>query len=204
MEKGRRVSAGAPMELRCGDGDESGNKSSMRSAETLLRLLPVALCTVSLVVMLKNSQTSDIGTLSYSDLGAFRYSSPLLSIIFIPVHHQWFGRLLFRLFINFHQRLKTHRGTGLTLRFLAWKISFNISLDACMNRPKRVVGGGGWGLVRSAFIHLRFSHGSMLPSLHFLDLLGLSVVNLLFFWGKFEYRKTTFWFHLDGQIFLKS
>ncbi|KAL6350225.1 hypothetical protein AAG906_004168 [Vitis piasezkii] len=67
------ATASSPIELGCGEGDESGNKSSMRTVETLLRLVPVALCTVSLVVMLKNSQTNDFGSLSYSDLGAFRY-----------------------------------------------------------------------------------------------------------------------------------
>jgi hypothetical protein len=48
-------------------------KSTMRTAETMLRLVPVALCVSALVVMLKNTQTNDYGSLSYSDLGAFRY-----------------------------------------------------------------------------------------------------------------------------------
>ncbi|KAK4364014.1 hypothetical protein RND71_015372 [Anisodus tanguticus] len=42
-------------------------------AETMLRLLPMALCVVALVIMLKDSQTNDFGSLSYSDLGTFRY-----------------------------------------------------------------------------------------------------------------------------------
>ncbi|KAL0311337.1 UNVERIFIED_CONTAM: CASP-like protein 2A1 [Sesamum angustifolium] len=53
-------------------GDESGS-STMRTAETLLRVLPMALCVAALVIMLKDSQTNDYGSLSYSDLGAFRY-----------------------------------------------------------------------------------------------------------------------------------
>ncbi|XP_009783950.1 CASP-like protein 2A1 [Nicotiana tabacum] len=53
--------------------DENGSSSSMRTAETMLRLLPMALCVVALVIMLKNSQTNDFGSLSYSDLGTFRY-----------------------------------------------------------------------------------------------------------------------------------
>ncbi|KAK4420458.1 CASP-like protein 2A1 [Sesamum alatum] len=53
-------------------GDESGS-STMRTAETLLRILPMALCVAALVIMLKDSQTNDYGSLSYSDLGAFRY-----------------------------------------------------------------------------------------------------------------------------------
>ncbi|KAE8021885.1 hypothetical protein FH972_007735 [Carpinus fangiana] len=52
---------------------EDGSASGMRTAETMLRLVPMALCVAALVVMLKNSQTSDFGSLSYSDLGAFRY-----------------------------------------------------------------------------------------------------------------------------------
>ncbi|KAM3204128.1 CASP-like protein 2A1 [Capsicum annuum] len=41
--------------------------------EMMLRLLPMALCVVALVIMLKDSQTNDFGSLSYSDLGTFRY-----------------------------------------------------------------------------------------------------------------------------------
>ncbi|XP_055808901.1 CASP-like protein 2A1 [Solanum dulcamara] len=41
--------------------------------EIMLRLLPIVLCVVALVIMLKDSQTNDFGSLSYSDLGTFRY-----------------------------------------------------------------------------------------------------------------------------------
>ncbi|KAG6656863.1 hypothetical protein CIPAW_04G050500 [Carya illinoinensis] len=53
--------------------EEGSVSSTMRTAETLLRLVPVGLCVAALVVMLKNSQTNDFGSISYSDLGAFRY-----------------------------------------------------------------------------------------------------------------------------------
>ncbi|KAH6764163.1 hypothetical protein C2S52_013072 [Perilla frutescens var. hirtella] len=54
--------------------DETGNGiPTMRTAETLLRILPMALCLAALVIMLKDSQTNEYGALSYSDLGAFRY-----------------------------------------------------------------------------------------------------------------------------------
>ncbi|XP_059302728.1 CASP-like protein 2A1 [Lycium ferocissimum] len=53
--------------------DENYGSSSNRRAETMLRLLPMALCIVALVIMLKDSQTNDFGSLSYSDLGTFRY-----------------------------------------------------------------------------------------------------------------------------------
>lgn len=57
------------------EGKEEGSVSSaMRTAETLLRLVPMGLCVTALVVMLKNSQTNDYGSISYSDLGAFRCS----------------------------------------------------------------------------------------------------------------------------------
>ncbi|KAA8524929.1 hypothetical protein F0562_011433 [Nyssa sinensis] len=74
-EKGSAVAGSSPMEMvSTRDGEEvNGQNMSMRTAETLLRLLPMALCVVALVVMLKDSQTNDFGSLSYSDLGAFRY-----------------------------------------------------------------------------------------------------------------------------------
>ncbi|KAJ0983731.1 hypothetical protein J5N97_002087 [Dioscorea zingiberensis] len=51
-----------------------GNLGSvMRTAETLLRVVPIGLCLAALVVMLKNSQDNDYGSVSYSNLGAFTY-----------------------------------------------------------------------------------------------------------------------------------
>ncbi|KAF2314474.1 hypothetical protein GH714_026809 [Hevea brasiliensis] len=55
------------------DEKEEAASSPMRTAETILRLVPMALCISALVLMLKNSQTNDFGSLSYSDLCAFRY-----------------------------------------------------------------------------------------------------------------------------------
>ncbi|XP_030481071.1 CASP-like protein 2A1 [Cannabis sativa] len=51
----------------------NSSNGGMRTAETLLRLLPIAPCIAALVVMLHNSQTNDFGSVSYSHLGAFRY-----------------------------------------------------------------------------------------------------------------------------------
>ncbi|KAK2386448.1 CASP protein 2A2 [Trifolium repens] len=45
----------------------------LRTAETFLRLLPIGLCVSALVLMLKNSEQNDYGSVSYTDLGAFRY-----------------------------------------------------------------------------------------------------------------------------------
>ncbi|KAL6561672.1 hypothetical protein OROMI_017273 [Orobanche minor] len=55
---------------------DEGGSTTIRTAETLLRVLPMPLCMSALVVMLKNSQTNDYGSLSYSDLGAFKIFSP--------------------------------------------------------------------------------------------------------------------------------
>ncbi|KAJ7964390.1 CASP-like protein [Quillaja saponaria] len=77
MEKGSIVTAAAgssPMDMMDSRAEEeAGSPNILRTAETLLRLTPIALCVAALVVMLKNSQTNDFGSLSYSDLGAFRY-----------------------------------------------------------------------------------------------------------------------------------
>lgn len=54
--------------------EPSREEGSKNIGETLLRLLPIALCLSALVIMLKNSQSNDFGSLSYSDLGAFRSS----------------------------------------------------------------------------------------------------------------------------------
>lgn len=71
-EKGNTIVGSSPMEIRSVNDDENGS-TGIRTTETLLRLLPVALSVVALVVMLKDSQSNDYGSLTYSDLGAFRY-----------------------------------------------------------------------------------------------------------------------------------
>ncbi|XP_059661317.1 CASP-like protein 2A1 [Cornus florida] len=79
MEKVGAVAAAgsSPMDTfpaRDGEVAGEGGNTCLRTAETLLRLLPMALCVGALVVMLKNSQTTtDFGSISYSNLGAFRY-----------------------------------------------------------------------------------------------------------------------------------
>lgn len=70
-EKGNTIVGSSPMEIGSVNDDENG-RTSIRTTETLLRLLPVALSVVALVVMLKDSQSNDYGSLTYSDLGAFR------------------------------------------------------------------------------------------------------------------------------------
>ncbi|XP_047967621.1 CASP-like protein 2A1 [Salvia hispanica] len=60
-------------EVASSAAEDDGGSPTMRTAETLLRVLPMALCLAALVIMLKDTQTNEFGTLSYSDLGAFRY-----------------------------------------------------------------------------------------------------------------------------------
>lgn len=72
-DKGDTIASRSPMEMGIGSAVDDENASpGMRTAETLLRLLPVALSVVALVVMLKDSQANDFGSVTYSDLGAFR------------------------------------------------------------------------------------------------------------------------------------
>jgi hypothetical protein len=52
---------------------EGNTTTFLRTAETFLRLLPIGLCVSALVLMLKNSEENDYGSVSYTDLGAFRY-----------------------------------------------------------------------------------------------------------------------------------
>ncbi|KAF5480089.1 hypothetical protein F2P56_000859 [Juglans regia] len=77
-DQGRKMlaekTATSPMEIMGPRDEEEGSDgSAMRTAETLLRLVPMALCISALVLMLKDSQTNDFGSISYSDLGTFRY-----------------------------------------------------------------------------------------------------------------------------------
>ncbi|KAJ1379283.1 Casparian strip membrane protein [Sesbania bispinosa] len=75
MEKGTAVRSSMQMSMEPatdGEGFE-GNTNTLRTAETFLRLVPIGLCVSALVLMLKNSQQNDYGSVAYSDLGAFRY-----------------------------------------------------------------------------------------------------------------------------------
>lgn len=73
MEKTNVVEGSrSPMQMKMGDELE-GNTNTLRTAETFLRLLPVGLCVSALVLMLKNSQQNQYGSVDYTDLGAFKY-----------------------------------------------------------------------------------------------------------------------------------
>lgn len=72
MEKGTSVVEAAATRSSM-DEELEGNASFLRTMETLLRLFPIGLCVTALVIMLKNSQENEYGSVAYSDLGAFRY-----------------------------------------------------------------------------------------------------------------------------------
>nr|AFK47158.1 unknown [Lotus japonicus] len=73
MEKGNVVEATTRSSMRHGDEEIEGNTNILRIVETFLRLFPIGLCVTALVIMLKNSQENEYGTLDYTDLSAFRY-----------------------------------------------------------------------------------------------------------------------------------
>ena len=75
MEKESGVAAArSPMQLLNHRAEEEDNNgSTLRTAETFLRLIPTGLCVAALVLMLKNSQENEYGSVAYTDLGGFRY-----------------------------------------------------------------------------------------------------------------------------------
>jgi hypothetical protein len=60
-----------------GGGEDAGELSPaearVRPLETLLRAAPLGLCVAAMAVMLRDTQTNEYGTVSYSDLGGFKY-----------------------------------------------------------------------------------------------------------------------------------
>ncbi|XP_057431028.1 CASP-like protein 2A2 [Lotus japonicus] len=101
MDKETAVAAArSPMQLMMGTAASGGEElegngaTTLRSLETFLRLLPIGLCVSALVLMLKNSQENDYGSVDYTDLGPFRYlvhangicaGYSLLSAVFVAV-----------------------------------------------------------------------------------------------------------------------
>ncbi|XP_073014029.1 CASP-like protein 2A1 [Typha latifolia] len=68
VEDKKKKTAGSSEEV-----EVAGISSGMRTLETLLRVVPMGLCLAALVVTLKNSQNNDYGSVSYSNIGAFKY-----------------------------------------------------------------------------------------------------------------------------------
>jgi len=54
-------------------GELSPAEGRVRPLETLLRAAPLGLCVAAMAVMLRDTQTNEYGTVSYSDLGGFKY-----------------------------------------------------------------------------------------------------------------------------------
>ncbi|KAG9454980.1 hypothetical protein H6P81_007884 [Aristolochia fimbriata] len=52
---------------------ELGDANGARTAETLLRVVPIGFCLAALVLMIKNSEKNDFGEVSYSNIGGFKY-----------------------------------------------------------------------------------------------------------------------------------
>jgi len=52
---------------------EGNDNSFLRLVETLLRLFPIVLSVTALIIMLKNSEDNEYGSVNYTDLSAFRY-----------------------------------------------------------------------------------------------------------------------------------
>lgn len=61
------------MQMTRANEELEGNTSILTTVETFLRLVPIGLCVTALVIMLKNSQENEYGSVAYTDLGAFRY-----------------------------------------------------------------------------------------------------------------------------------
>jgi len=63
---------------------DGNDNSVLRVVETLLRLFPIVLSVTALIIMLKNSEENEHGSVSYTDLSAFRYlsfNSRILSLL---------------------------------------------------------------------------------------------------------------------------
>ncbi|KAK7276167.1 hypothetical protein RIF29_17302 [Crotalaria pallida] len=74
MEKGSGVvETRSSLQMTGADDELEGNTSILRTVETFMRLLPIGLCVTALVIMLKNSEENEYGSVAYNDLGAFRY-----------------------------------------------------------------------------------------------------------------------------------
>ncbi|KAJ4977920.1 hypothetical protein NE237_008700 [Protea cynaroides] len=75
-EKGDATSDLSSMEMVVDGvkGEEKAGSTSVQTVETLLRIFPMILCVTALVIMLKDSQTNDFGSISYLDLGGFKYT----------------------------------------------------------------------------------------------------------------------------------
>ncbi|KAL5214853.1 hypothetical protein ABZP36_004005 [Zizania latifolia] len=75
--------SGGDRGLQQSGGDQTA-AARVRPVETLLRAAPLGFCVAAMAVMLRNSQNNEYGTVSYSDLGGFKYVLPLPPLPFLP------------------------------------------------------------------------------------------------------------------------
>ncbi|KAJ8621209.1 hypothetical protein MRB53_029738 [Persea americana] len=68
----KREKASCPAEVTM-LGASNSNNNIMRAAEIILRLVPMGLCLAALLIMIKNAESNDYGSVSYDDLGGFKY-----------------------------------------------------------------------------------------------------------------------------------
>ncbi|ERM99395.1 CASP-like protein 2A1 [Amborella trichopoda] len=78
MKDGGGVEGGLVEKSGRGNGgvveeEEEEEVAPMRTAETLMRILPMALSLTALLLILKNSQSNDFGAISSSDFAGFKY-----------------------------------------------------------------------------------------------------------------------------------
>lgn len=86
MDKGIGVELATRSSIEMGnsvvDEEFEGKEASLlRIVETFLRLFPICLCVTALIIMLKNSEENEYGSVAYSDLGAFRYQLNLPNFV---------------------------------------------------------------------------------------------------------------------------
>ena len=65
-------------------GELSSAETRVRPLETLLRAAPLGLCVAAMAVMLRDTQTNEYGTVSYSDLGGFKHVALFPSSVSLP------------------------------------------------------------------------------------------------------------------------
>ncbi|KAI3786430.1 hypothetical protein L1987_40102 [Smallanthus sonchifolius] len=72
-DKTEKTGAVATITSETGACQEEDLSYGVRTAETLLRLFPVGLCVAALAVMIKDSESNEYGSLTYSNITAFRF-----------------------------------------------------------------------------------------------------------------------------------
>lgn len=72
MEEKRKKALSSTEVVMSGDSNSSMNRR-MKAAETILRVVPMGLCLAALLIMIKNAESNDYGSVSYYNLGGFKY-----------------------------------------------------------------------------------------------------------------------------------